>query len=109
MRFLYEKERIGQDDIENLIKFTIKSESDSISKFAHNLIIILDYKHLESVFHLVELNSMEKNQICAASIKIIESITSAHIFNSNDKDKKTKRKRTYSGAKDEKKGKGSKT
>lgn len=53
VRFLYEKERLTISDIEDLVQFSIRSESDEIGKLAHNLIIKLEYKHLEKVFDLL--------------------------------------------------------
>jgi hypothetical protein len=103
VRFLYEKERLSITDIEDLVQFTIRSESDSINKLAHCLIVRLEYKHLERVFDLVVEITTESKHLNASSIKILESIINAQVLNQNER--KNKRKRTHSGAKEERKDK----
>lgn len=103
MRFLYEKERLIIADVEDLVHFTLGSESDSLNKLTHCLIIRLEYKHLEKVFDLLVAESQESKHLNASSIKLLESIISAQVLNQNDK--KNKRKRTHSAAKEERKEK----
>ena len=68
------------------------------------MIIRLEYKHLERVFDLVMAITTENKQLNTSSIKILESIINAQVLNQQN-DRRTKRKRTHSGAKEERKDK----
>lgn len=53
VKFLYDHDRIGINEIKEVIQLALKSESDSITAFVHTFLIHLEYKDLEVAFAFI--------------------------------------------------------